>query len=185
MLLQGFSFPFLFKDVQTNIHKMLGQHQHPHSCSGKFTKMLNMGTFFFYIINPKHSYLPHPLVFLFPCMWQTHGRNTNGLTDSKTDIYLFTRLKVCVRVPNPNPHLPWQECVLFFLVSVTNRGPQLCDGGGGNQDHLACIIHEEWECQAVIWCLPSPQSYSQNVKLCTSLYLSRGGSNILHVLTLL
>lgn len=32
---------------------------------------------------------------------------------------------------------------IIFLESVTNWGPWLCDRG--NQVHLACVIHEEWE----------------------------------------
>lgn len=52
---------------------------------------------------------------------------------------------------------------IIFLVSVTNWGPRLCDRG--DRDRPACIIHEEWECLAVIRRLLPQQSYSQNAKL--------------------
>lgn len=53
--------------------------------------------------------------------------------------FLFTRLKVCARVSSPF----LMVSVYNFLEGVTNWGPRLCDRG--DQDRLACIIHEEWE----------------------------------------
>lgn len=53
---------------------------------------------------------------------------------------LFTRLKVSVCVCG-QLLISHGRSAYQFLESVTNWGPQPCDRG--NQQHRACIIHEE------------------------------------------
>lgn len=93
--------------MYTSYNKMLGQLQHPHSCTGKFRKILTIGTIFLHHQSKTLTY--QILLFLPLTDWWWEQK----WTDRKTDIYLlllFTSLKVCIWEA---PHLWWQECPLY------------------------------------------------------------------------
>lgn len=73
--------------MYTSYNKMMGQLQHPQSCTGKFRKMLTIGTIFLH--HHSKTLTDQILLFLPLCIWQTDGGNRNGPTGKQIFIYCF------------------------------------------------------------------------------------------------